>query len=359
MVNGHWQATPLSFGVFDQIEYDGQHIGDIYEQHLKLMEYADRAGFYCYHVSEHHGTPLSLSISPNLVLAAAAQRTENIRLAALVYCLPYYEPYRLANEISMLDHMTGGRIEVGVGRGVSPIEAAFFGIPNVEESRAIYRETLDIMLETFTSDELSFEGKYHSYSNFPLRVPPVQKPYPPLWFPSSNSQSVPFTAGNGFNTIFNNRFSLEETKSLVAQYKELWTEHRDDEGRMNGHVPSPKLGLSIKVYVAPTDKEAEEEARPAFRVWGEHISHLSRLAGQDGDRGREDFDAQRANGTLIVGSPQSVIEQVRSTVGTTGINYLLSSFAFGDLQPTQYMRSIDLFAKEVMPAFASSPASTV
>lgn len=357
MENGHWEATPLSFGVFDQIEFDGQPIGDIYEQHLKLMEYADQAGFYCYHISEHHGTPLSLSISPNLVLSAAAQRTQQIRLAALVYCLPYYEPYRLANEISMLDHMSGGRIEVGVGRGVSLIEAAFFGIPNVEESRAIYRETLDILLMTFTSDELTFEGNYHSYLKFPLRISPVQKPYPPLWFPSSNSQSVPFTAGNGFNTIFNNRFSLEETKSLVAQYKELWTQHRDDANRMNGHVSSPKLGLSVKVYVAPTDDEAEQEARPAFRVWGEHISHLARRAGQQGDRAREDFDAQRENGTLIVGSPKSVIQQVKSTVGFTGINYLLCSFAFGDLQPSQYMRSIDLFAREVMPAFATSPAS--
>jgi alkanesulfonate monooxygenase SsuD/methylene tetrahydromethanopterin reductase-like flavin-dependent oxidoreductase (luciferase family) len=354
MANGQWVEEPLSFGVFDQIEYDGRPIGDIYEEHFKLMEYADQAGFYCYHVSEHHGTPLSLSISPNMILAAAAQRTKRIRLAALVYCLPYYEPYRLANEITMLDHMTGGRIEVGVGRGVSPIEAAFFGIPNVEESRAIYRETLDIMLETFKSDELNFKGKYHSYANFPLRVPSVQKPYPPLWFPSSNSQSVPFTAGNGFNTIFNNRFSLEETKSLVRQYKTLWIEHRDDADRMNGHEASPKLGLSIKVYVAPTDKEAEEEAFPAFRAWGQHISFLSRRAGGQGDTDRENFDAQRANGTLIIGSPDSVIQQIQSTVDFTGINYLLSSFAFGDLQPTQYMRTIELFAKEVIPAVASS-----
>ena len=75
MVNGHWEATPLFFGVFDQIEYDGQPIGDIYEQHLKLMEYADKAGFYCYHLAEHHGTPLRIAPSPGIFLAAAAQRT--------------------------------------------------------------------------------------------------------------------------------------------------------------------------------------------------------------------------------------------------------------------------------------------
>ena len=356
MVKGHWGTEPLSFGVFDQIENDGRPISDIYEEHLKLMEYADEAGFYCYHVSEHHGTPLSLSISPNIILSAAAQRTQRIRLAALVYCLPYYEPYRLANEINMLDHLTGGRIEVGVGRGISPIEAAFFGIPSVEESRSIYRETLDIMLQTFTNGELSYQGKYHSYAKFPLLVPSVQKPYPPLWFPSSNTQSVPFTAKNGFNTIFNNRFSLNETESLVSQYKELWDQHRADEDRMNGHVASPKLGLSVKVYVAPTDEEAEREAVPAFRTWGQHISHLARQAGGRGETDRENFDAQRANGTLIVGSPQTVIEQVQNTVRLTGINYLLSSFAFGDLQPVQYMRSIELFAKEVMPLLATSPS---
>ena len=357
MAKGHWDAEPLSFGVFDQIESDGRPISDIYEEHLQLMEYADEAGFYCYHVSEHHGTPLSLSISPNIILSAAAQRTQKIRLAALVYCLPYYEPYRLANEINMLDHLTGGRIEVGVGRGISPIEAAFFGIPNVEESRSIYREKLDIMLEAFTSGELNYQGKYHSYAKFPLMVPPVQKPYPPLWFPSSNTESVPFTAKNGFNTIFNNRFSLNEIESLVSQYKELWDQHSEDLDRMNGHVFSPKLGLSVKVYVAPTDEEAEREALPAFRVWGQHISHLSRQVGGEGETDRENFEAQRANGTLIVGSPQTVLEQVHNTVRVTGINYLLSSFAFGDLQQAQYMRSMELFAKDVMPALATSPSS--
>ncbi len=81
------------------------------------------------------------------------------------------------------------------------------------------------------------------------------------------------------------------------------------------------------------------------------------MAGQQRATDRENYEAQVANGTLIVGSPQSVLEQVKSTVDSTGINYLLSSFAFGDLQPAQYMRSIDLFAKEVIPAFAASPAS--
>ena len=357
MAKGHWDVEPLCFGVFDQIESDGRPISDIYEEHLQLMEYADEAGFYCYHVSEHHGTPLSLSISPNIILSAAAQRTQQIRLAALVYCLPYYEPYRLANEINMLDHLTGGRIEVGVGRGISPIEAAFFGIPNVEESRSIYRETLDIMLNAFTSGELNYQGKYHSYAKFPLMVPSVQKPYPPLWFPSSNTESVPFTAKNGFNTIFNNRFSLNEIESLVSQYKELWDQHRGDQDRMNGHVVSPKLGLSVKVYVAPTDEEAEREALPAFQAWGQHIGHLSRQSGVQGETDRENFEAQRANGTLIVGSPQTVLEQVHKTVRVTGINYLLSSFAFGDLQQVQYMRSMELFAKDVMPSLATSPSS--
>jgi len=132
----------LRFGLFDWIDSSGLELADLYEQRMRLLEYADEAGFYCYHLAEHHATPLSMAPSPNVFLAAAAQRTHRIRLGALVYLLPLYNPLRLTQEICMLDHLSQGRLELGVGRGVSPYELAFYNVDR-QKSRDMFREALD------------------------------------------------------------------------------------------------------------------------------------------------------------------------------------------------------------------------
>ena len=115
-------GLPLQFGLFDWIEWDQAPASDIFEQRLQMLEYADQAGFFCYHLAEHHVTPLSVAPSPTVFLAAAAQRTQRLRLGPLVYLLPFYNPLRLLHEICMLDHLSRGRLELGVGRGISPGE---------------------------------------------------------------------------------------------------------------------------------------------------------------------------------------------------------------------------------------------
>src|SRR5205807_6203727 len=110
-----------------------------------LAEAADRAGLHAYLIAEHQGTPLSINASPSVLLSAMFQRTRRLRAGALTFCLPWYNPYRFYNEVCMLDQLSGGRLELGVGRGVSPIESMIFGLKSIDESRARYRETLDIL----------------------------------------------------------------------------------------------------------------------------------------------------------------------------------------------------------------------
>src|SRR5581483_10532560 len=112
----------VRFGMFDWIDRRPAPLGQIYEERLQLIEAGEAAGFFCYHLAEHHATPLGMAPSPALFLAAAAQRTRTIRLGPLVYLLPLYEPLRLVEEVCMLDQLSGGRLELGVGRGVSPWE---------------------------------------------------------------------------------------------------------------------------------------------------------------------------------------------------------------------------------------------
>ena len=113
----------MEFGVFDHLDRTGQKLPDFYEDRLKIAEAYDRSGFYAYHLAEHHSTPLGMAPSPNIFLAALAQRTRRLRFGPLVFVLPLYHPLRLIAEICMLDQMSGGRLELSFGRGASPIEA--------------------------------------------------------------------------------------------------------------------------------------------------------------------------------------------------------------------------------------------
>jgi len=342
-------GLPLQFGIFDWIEWDQTPASDIFEQRLQMLEYADQAGFYCYHLAEHHVTPLSLAPSPTVFLTAVAQRTRRLRLGPLVYLLPFYNPLRLLHEICMLDHLSHGRLELGVGRGIVPMEAEHFDLP-VDELWDIFRETLDILCTAFTTDVLNYEGKYHSYKDVRLWMHPFQQPYPPLWYASNNRDTVPWIAQHGFNTahIFE---PSAATKPHFDLYKQLWQQHCAEPHRLNQHVKAPKLGLVRHVYVAPTEAQAEAECRAAWTAWFHNINFLWDKAGL-GERLQflRDFDALRSSEVCIVGTPQTVREQVQRAVAATGVNYFCPIFAFGNLRHEQVMTSMRLFVQEVMPA---------
>ena len=341
---------PLEFGVFDWIEWGDAPLNEVFENKLKIIEFADQAGFYCYHVAEHAGTPLSINGSPSVFLSAAAQRTSRIRLSPLTYCLPWHNPIRLYNEICMLDQLSKGRLELGVSRGVSPLEAKIYGVQSVEESRALSQEVLEILLAAFNSTVLNFEGKHYTYDNVELWNRPYQQPYPPLWFPSSNADSVPFIAQHGFNTSHN--FAPNDVaKPHFDRYKQEWILHANDPGRMNAHVAVPKLTNARHIYVAPSDRQALEEVREPFGVWREHITHLGRrVSTADNSVGEDEMTKRIDQGTLIVGSPETVTKKVSQMIEETGINYFLGVFSYGNMANDKAIRSMDLFAREVIPA---------
>jgi alkanesulfonate monooxygenase SsuD/methylene tetrahydromethanopterin reductase-like flavin-dependent oxidoreductase (luciferase family) len=257
----------VRFALFDWIDESGRGLGETYEERLEMVEYAEQAGFYCYHLAEHHGTALSTVPSPNLFLASVAQRTSTIRLGPLGYVLPAYNPLRLLEEVCMLDQLSNGRLELGISRGSSPHEGLMFGIERAD-SRAVFDEALDVMLMGFTKGELNYRGTFFQYEGTRTRLRPRQQPYPPLWYPTSNPESIPWLASQGFSTIFAARLAptVEDAMGLVRRYHEAYEAHRDDAGRLNGHVTDPNYGFSVHVYVADTDAEAIAQAKPAYAV---------------------------------------------------------------------------------------------
>ena len=146
-----------------------------------LQKAYERHGFHMYHLAEHHSTPLGMAPSPSVFLAAVARLTRSMRFGPMVYALPLYHPLRLVQEICMLDQMSRGRLDLGFGRGASPIELDYFG-RDYEEAEPIYREFLDLIVMGLTQQRLDGKGKYYSFDDVPILMEPVQKPYPQMWY---------------------------------------------------------------------------------------------------------------------------------------------------------------------------------
>jgi alkanesulfonate monooxygenase SsuD/methylene tetrahydromethanopterin reductase-like flavin-dependent oxidoreductase (luciferase family) len=129
----------LKFGIFDHLDDNGRPLGELFEQRLKLIERIERLGFAGYHLAEHHSTPLGHATSPSVFLASAFARTKTLRMGPLVYVLPLHHPLRAYEEICMLDHLSGGRLMMGIGRGGALIEHQRYGV-DPKDAPAMYHE---------------------------------------------------------------------------------------------------------------------------------------------------------------------------------------------------------------------------
>jgi alkanesulfonate monooxygenase SsuD/methylene tetrahydromethanopterin reductase-like flavin-dependent oxidoreductase (luciferase family) len=341
--------TPTAFGLFDWIDRGTAPLHQLYEERLQLLEAADAAGFFGYHLAEHHATPLGMAPSPALFLSAAAQRTRRIRLGPLVYLLPLYHPLRLIEEVCMLDHLSGGRLELGVGRGVSPYELGYFGV-NAAGTRAMFSEALAVLLAGLTHERLTFEGQYYRYHDVPMELRPLQHPYPPLWYPTHNPESVGHAAQHGYHFVGGG--PAAGVRPLVDQYRQTWETHRHAPGRLNGHVAAPKMGIVRLVCVADTDDEAWAVTHAAHGDW---YRSIMKLWHDYDDHTYDEFFAWEPSlrgETILFGSPARVREQMARLLEVSGCNYVLGAFAWGTLPHAQSLHSLRLFAEKVMPAFA-------
>jgi alkanesulfonate monooxygenase SsuD/methylene tetrahydromethanopterin reductase-like flavin-dependent oxidoreductase (luciferase family) len=310
-----------------------------------LIEAYDRLGFHAYHVAEHHATPLGMAPSPSVFLAAVAQRTKRLRFGPLVYTLNLYHPLRLIDEICMLDQMSGGRLELGVGRGISPFEVGYFGV-DPETGPERFAETLAVVLKGLTTRSLSHEGIYFKFRDVPMELEPVQRPYPPLWYGANSPDSAERLARQGYNVVVG--LPAAGVRAFVERFRAEWR------AMGKGDAALPLLGLSRHIVVGDTDKEASDAAHRAFKLWYAALEHLWRKNGVGLPRQLipAAFDDAVAGGYIVAGSPSSVRDRMRKDNDIAGINYCLCRMAFGDLSPEESLRSIELFAREVMPALA-------
>ena len=335
----------VEFGLFDHLDYRHEPPSRTYAERLALIRAAEEAGFRGYHLAEHHGTPLGMAPSPGVFLAAAAAVTRRIRLGPMVYCLPLYHPLRLLEEICMLDHLSNGRLDVGVGRGASPFESAFFGI-DPQEAVARHVETLQILRAGLAGERLSHAGRFFRFDNVPVPLRPLQGRIP-FWSAPVTPEAQVHAAGSGMNIMVLG--ADERVRALVGQYRETWARHQPG-------AAQPLIGACRMIHVAVTDAAAEARARPALKLW---YTHLARLWRENSATSPllslvENFDDARASGMVIAGSPDRVRDTLATQIEHCGFNYAVLQFAFGDLDHRAAMESIAVFAQEIIPGLVES-----
>lgn len=333
----------------------------LFEEVVEQVALSEQLGFEEAWFAEHHHSDYSILPSPNLLIAACSQRTRRMRLGNLINILPFHDPIRLAEEIGTLDLMTGGRLDVGIGRGIRRAEFAAMGLDRAG-AEARFDEALDIMLKAWAAeDRFSYEGRFWRYTNIAVRPKPMQQPHPPLVYGAITQASVDRTAQRGWH-LAQARQPLDDLMPMADRYRQQRAAHGLDDWQ-------GRVILVREIFVAETDEEAWAIAGPALlRFWqlaDDNRLGTAPLVPEDLPRLTKGWAFLRGGATLqqlddwgvvLVGSPDRVAARIREIAGTIAPTSLVGVFAFGSLSHDQVVHSLGLFAKRVMPLVTAGTA---
>jgi alkanesulfonate monooxygenase SsuD/methylene tetrahydromethanopterin reductase-like flavin-dependent oxidoreductase (luciferase family) len=325
----------------------------LYEEHLSQMELYETCGFDAICLNEHHAKPYGLMPSPNLMAAALAQRTKRVRIGIYGNVTPLHDPIRLAEELAMLDLLTGGRLMAGFVRGV-PQEYLAMNVP-LQESRPRHEEAIELILRAWTEREpFEWRGKFYPHERVSIWPRPLQAPYPSVVLPAESREGAEFAArlraatGVAFRSTLRCKGVLDLYRCAAARHG--WTPRAVD------------CQVMRFVYVAESSAKAREEAAPHLDYfWRRLITNqsgalrflpASGAAPTPGSRPvtEYDLDFTQAEGITIVGDPSFVSESILSQTEELGVGVLIGMFTFGSLPPELARKNITLFAERVLPA---------
>lgn len=326
---------------------------------LGQIELADRLGYGCAWLVEHHFLRgYSHASKPELLLAAAAARTTRIRLGHAIIPLPLHHPVHVAERIATLDVLSGGRLEVGIGRGFSPREYAAFGA-EMAASRELVEEGLEILMQSFARRPVTHHGRRYRIEALDILPHVVQEPHPPLWTAAVSPDTFDWAAARGLGVLAGPFKPWFMVKHDIERFRAAWR-----------HGAPPRIGMTIGVLCLADGERARRLARDAFgwfyrELYQAALPVLERLYPgyeQLRELGRfralmklgVDLGLADTFGLAVVGDPA----EVRARIGRyveAGVTHLLCAFGAGAVEPATTRESLELFAREVMPAFREAP----
>jgi alkanesulfonate monooxygenase SsuD/methylene tetrahydromethanopterin reductase-like flavin-dependent oxidoreductase (luciferase family) len=323
---------------------------EIYARALEVAQAAETLGFRSIWLAEHHFSTYGYLSRPVQLATFIAAKTTRLRVGTAVIVVPLHHPLVVAEEIATLDLLAGGRVDIGLGRGYQHYEFERFGL-ELESSRARWEEAIDVILKALAGGPFAYDGKFFKIPETTIFPRPVQTPRPPIWITAQSPDSVEGAVRRGFN-VLTGGFGVPLER--MAEFRKLFD-------RMVAEVKPPeplKVGVQRAVYVTDSVADARaaaEEARWNMRVTLSLRNHYERV-----ERGRAvpvpaptepDVD-DLLDRFLVIGTPDTVIRQIGRVRDAVGITHFNCSFWFGDLAQARVLRSMELFAREVMPAFA-------
>ena len=350
-----------------------------YREHLDAWVLMEELGFDGIGFNEHHTSPYGLMTSPNLIAAAAAQRTHRMKLLIYGNLLPIHNPLRLAEELSMLDCLSKGRLISGFARGI-PREYVAYGV-DLAESRARFEEAWEIIKLAWTEEVFSYKGKFWSYQDVAIWPRPVQQPHPPVWVPVTVSkETIEWAARENVPLTPGANATLPARQDMVRYYAQCLAQH--------GYTITPgHIIMGAGVYVADSREQAFQEAGP-YMLYFLHtlfshgnIANMARQT-QTGYRKETDYDYIRPENRegflrglqgfrnttladlerserLAWGSPEQVRDTLIELADSLGAGTLMLNFNQGAMPHDMFVRNLERFGKEVLPAVQAHQVTTV
>jgi alkanesulfonate monooxygenase SsuD/methylene tetrahydromethanopterin reductase-like flavin-dependent oxidoreductase (luciferase family) len=313
-----------------------------YQQILEQIQLAEELGWECFMFNEHHFLGYGgLVANPAVMLAAAATRTSKIRLGTCIAITPLRHPLQSAEDYAMVDTISGGRLEFGVGSGNTGLDYRVFCIPR-EESRKRMEEADEIILKAWCQDRLSHQGKFWQFEEITLYPRPVQQPHPPIWVAGTSTETLGWAGRKGYDIMTVGHPHPPET---VRPGVEAWREGL----KASGIDPNQRrCQFHVRTWVDEDSKRAEEVATQAILRYDE-ISRIGRR--EDSKIKSTDWAAMLASGRNLYGNPDQCIEIIHNAMKHYSFNIMTNTFNFGGIPHDMIKKSMRLFAKEVMPAF--------
>jgi luciferase family oxidoreductase group 1 len=340
----------IDFGTFLLMQSpSGRPSEEIYARAIEHAQAAEDLGFRNIWLAEHHFSTYGYLSRPVQLATFIAAKTRRLRVGTAVIVVPLHHPLVVAEEIATLDLLAGGRLDIGLGRGYQYYEFERFGL-DMEQARTRWEEAVDIILLALRGEPFCYSGKLYTLPETTIFPKPLQKPHPPIWVTAQSPASVEATVRRGLNLLTGGFGVAIET---LGEYRQLFD-------RLVAEVrpaATPEVGVQRAVYVtndAADAREAAEQARWNMRVTLSLRNHHERVeggmavpvAGPD-EPSTEDLVER----FLIIGTPETVISRIRRLQELVGINHFSCSFWFGELSQQRVLKSMELFAREVMPAF--------
>lgn len=322
---------------------------EVYARGLEIAQAAEGLGFRSVWLAEHHFSTYGYLSRPAQLATYIAARTTRLRVGTAVIVVPLHHPLVVAEEIATLDLVSGGRLDVGLGRGYQPYEFERLGL-ELETGRARWEESVDIILKALEGRPFSYDGKLFKIPETSVFPQPLQQPRPPIWITAQSPESVEAAVRRGFN-LLTGGFGVPIER--MAEFRRLFD-------RLVAEVkPATPLKVGVQRAVHVTDSAADaraaaEEARWNMRVTLSLRHHYERVEG-----GRaipvpapsEPSTDDLLDRFLVIGTPDTCIRQIRRVQAMVGITHFNCSFWFGDLDQARVLRSMELFSREVAPAF--------